>query len=139
MLHTFGLSRRLQDRFRPPWPHALRPRSGVSPGHRTSDTRLNARDAAVSLASSCCGAVVAYASTRLLQASLYPDPDLRLVSHVARIGFFWRAGLSAYLGAMFGLGVLSLRRRAPEWVDARLPVLAVATVTLAVLQGLFVP
>jgi hypothetical protein len=94
---------------------------------------------AIGAASACCFAVITYSVTRLLQAWLYPEPDPRLVMNVARIGFFWRVAISGYVGAMFGLGVLSLRGRSPTWVDAQLPRLLAATVTLAVVQGVFVP
>ena len=93
----------------------------------------------VALAIGFCGAACTYSLSRMLQALLFPDPDPRLTTHVARIAFFWRVGLAGYVGAMVVVGALALRDRRGTWLDEQLPKIVVATIVLTLGQGLLVP
>jgi len=93
----------------------------------------------VAIAIGFCAAACTYSLSRILQAALFPDPDPRLVTHVARIAFFWRAGISAYVGAMIVMAALALRDRRGTWLDEQLPKIVLATLAFTLGQGLLVP
>ena len=94
---------------------------------------------ALSVAVGACVFGIAYAFARLVQAWVYPSPDPRAVTHVARIAFHWRMWVAGWAGVLGGIGGSALWSRAPERVDRMLPALAWLTALAVALQGVLVP
>jgi hypothetical protein len=103
------------------------------------EKETKAQAVAVGAAVGLCAIALAYALSRAVQAYFFPSPDPRLVTHIERIAFFWRAQLALYVGVIATLGALAWRSRDPERFDRLLPPLAVATGLVVALQGIFVP
>ena len=106
--------------------------SSPSPSPRTAHLAL-------SVAIGACAFAVAYAFGRLVQAWVYPAPDPRTVTHVARIAFYWRLWLSLWIGVLGGLAASAALARARERVERMLPAIAWITALAVALQGVFVP
>jgi len=96
-------------------------------------------DVAVPLAVGACAAAAAYALSRLVQVSLFVDPDPRTVLVVTRIAFFWRAWIALYAATLVTIGAFALRGRARAAFDRSLPLIVAITVAIAALQGALFP
>jgi hypothetical protein len=87
----------------------------------------------------CVSTVAFYASLRLVQAKLFPEPNPATIVWSAHAGYFWRCLTVSYAGVMCGFLAYAGARRHAELVVRGLATTMTVAVAIIVLQSLFVP
>ena len=88
---------------------------------------------------SCTAAVALYALLRVVQFTLFPEPNPALVFWSAHAGYFWRAWTVVYVGGFAGFATFVGALRRPARVARGLVVAVSVAGGLLLVQGLFVP
>jgi hypothetical protein len=93
----------------------------------------------VALAFGSVLAVLAYAALRVLEITLFPEPDPAIVIWSDRSRFVWRALIAAYLGGMGVFGGYALGGRSARAAASLLPTVVLGAAVLLALQGALWP
>lgn len=95
--------------------------------------------AAIAAMSALVAAIALYPTLRAIQLVLYPEANPATVVWTAHAGYFWRAWICAFGGALVGIVVFSLGEAARARVVRALPIAAAVACALLVLQAVLLP
>ncbi len=84
-------------------------------------------------------AVIAYASVRVLERLLFPEPNPAMLIWADRSPFVWRAAIALYLGGAGAFGGYALAARSPRHAARGLLAATVVAVAATVAQGALRP
>lgn len=91
------------------------------------------------IAAGAATSVIAYASVRVLERALFPEPNPAMLIWADRSPFVWRAAIALYLGGAAGFGGYALAVRSPATAARGLFASLVVAVAAIVAQGALRP
>ncbi len=83
--------------------------------------------------------VIAFASVRVLERAIFPEPNPAMLIWADRSPFVWRAAIALYLGGAAGFGGYALARRSPRAAARGLLASVVVALAAITLQGVLRP
>ncbi len=91
------------------------------------------------IALGAAASVIAYAGTRVVERTLFLEPNPAMLIWADHDPFAWRVAIAIYLGGAAVFGGHALAARSPEAAARALPVLAAVAVAAVVIQGAIFP